>query len=401
MRHHNTNRVAQTPREVFEVLSEATYIVIFAIPDPDSLSVPTTLVPSLPLITNMAVKEAPRRFSSTVLPPTPQGGFRTSKVVGSKQVAKQHFELDMMPNFYQAAPDRTPPLTLLLPFLSQRAWLHDGHFNFLDGQGSAFRLQAGARFWPAPKGLGVWIGGVADILEGEGQLQGFTGNVAINGLTTPPTKFANVFTFRLVDPEGKLKVQSLPPVAPEIPDPDYSDSSVIPLLAELDADHAMEIEPLPDSSKKRVHLVERLRLVDTNFDVSQQGLQSHNVFGEEVGERHTTLVFDPDSDLDPIPMYTENSEFRFFADSKLIGTLKADLFEGRCFKTTAPELANPYFRYGGFGLFGEGTGQFVGVEGLLTLIGAISLEPGALSSMYMVRILDPDGVFRAYAERSP
>jgi hypothetical protein len=32
----------------------------------------------------------------------------------------------------------------------------------------------------------------------------------------------------------------------------------------------------------------------------------------------------------------------------------------RAFPTTSPDLERPYFRIGGYGSFGEGTGQFKG-----------------------------------------
>ena len=387
----------QRRHEVSHILKQATYFTIFAVPDPSTLSVPTLLIPFIPfLIYEISIREAPRRFSSSVLPPTAQCGFRTSKSISAKQIAKQQLQLQVVPNNFASGPDRTPPPTLLIPFLSQRFWMHNGRFDFLDGEGSGFRLMAGGRFFPAPDGLGLYVGGVADIRSGVGPLEGLIGNVAINGLTRPPTQFANLFTFRIVDPEGKLATASLPPVEPEDPDPDYSQSAVISLMAELHPDDDIEIETLPQSHKKQIHLVERLRLVNTNFDVGPGLFKAHNVEGAMVGERRTTLVFDPDDALDTIPLYSINSEFRFFADgNKPVGTLKADLSEGRAFRTWAPELHNPYFRISGFGLYGEGTGQFTDVQGMLTMNGALSLTPGVLSSMYVLRLFDRQRRFRS------
>jgi hypothetical protein len=81
--------------------------------------------------------------------------------------------------------------------------------------------------------------------------------------------------------------------------------------------------------------------------------------------------------------------FRFFAEgNKTIGTLKVELSEARAFPTSSPDLQHPYFRIGGYGNFGEGTGQFKEVEGVLTATGAFSLNPGVLSSLYILRIND-------------
>jgi hypothetical protein len=95
-------------------------------------------------------------------------------------------------------------------------------------------------------------------------------------------------------------------------------------------------------------------------------------------------------------MFSTDSAFSFFADGdKPIGTLRADLFEARAFRTSSPALQQPYFRFAGFGPCGEGTGQFKEVKAQLTVNGALSLTPGVVSSMYMLRILDPLGRFRA------
>jgi hypothetical protein len=110
-----------------------------------------------------------------------------------------------------------------------------------------------------------------------------------------------------------------------------------------------------------------------------------------------TLIFDPDFPKEVIPLYSSNSEFRFFtaAERLPIGTLRADLFEGRAFRTALPQLARPFFRITGFGPFTGGTGQFKDLVGMVSLNGALSLAPGAVSSMYMLRIADPAGRFRS------
>lgn len=387
----------QSSQEVRRILKQATYFVIFAVPNPSSLSVGHPLLPFIPqLIYGIDVTEVPHRFSSSASSPTAENGFRLHKTIGTKQIAKQQFKLSLMPNNFEAGPGRIPPPTVLLPFLVQRFWMHDGHFNFLDGQDAGLRLVAAGGFFPAPSGLGVYAGAVAEVIEGLGQLQGLMGNVVINGITTPPDQFANLFTFRVVDPTGKLQGTSLPPVEAEEPDPDYTDSSILNLMAEVHPDNPIVIEPLTNSSKQQVHLLERLRLVNTNLDVGPGYLKADNVEGEVVGERRTTFVFNPNDSLDTIPLYSTNSEFTFFTGSRQpIGTLQVDLFEGRAFRTLSPDLSHPYFRIAGYGFYGKGTGQFKNIEGMLTMNGALSLTPGVTSSMYTLRILDPHGRFRA------
>lgn len=390
-------RPQQERHEVLDVISKASYFSVFTVPDPQSLSEGVPLIPAVPQsVYEIAITEAPRRFSSCVGQPTAECGFQTGRVVGRRQIAKQSLRLQVAPNNFESGPGRTPPPTVLIPFLSQRFWMFNGEFDFLDGLGTGFRAIAGGRFFPVPQAFGsVFVAGVAEILEGLGQLDGVVGNLAINGVTTPPARFANQFTFRFVDPQGRLSADRLPPVEPEAGDPDYTQSSFITLLAEVHPDLEVETSLIANSAKQRVRFVEQLRAVDTNFDVGPRLLKSHIAIGGVVGQRNTTFVFDPQDPNDTIPVYTENSEFRFFAGGTPIGRLKADLFEARAFRTWSPDLQHPYFRVAGFGPLKEGTGQFAGVRGLMTLNGAISLSPLTVSSMYTIRILDPRGRFRS------
>ena len=63
-------------------------------------------------------------------------------------------------------------------------------------------------------------------------------------------------------------------------------------------------------------------------------------------------------------------------------------------RTTSPELEAPYFRVGGYGKFTDGRGQFKNVEGIISVTGALSVTPPALSTLYILRINDPYHRFR-------
>ena len=155
------------------------------------------------------------------------------------------------------------------------------------------------------------------------------------------------------------------------------------------------VEPAANG-KKLVHVVERLRVTNTSFDVGPGLIKSSITEGPVVGEHRTTLVFDPDYPQQVIPVFSVNSLFTFFAEGRRpIGTLRANLFEGRAFKTYLPELEQPFFRVVGFGPFTAGTGQFKDAIGMVSTNGALSLTPGAVSAMYMLRISDPQGRFQS------
>ena len=394
-RSHSTE---QSSEEVYEILNKASYIVIFSVPEPGNPPIGHPLIPFISqIIHSITVIEAPRRFQLSVTPPTAECGFRTRKTISQEQVAKMHFTLDVIPNNWEPGIGRIPPPTILIPYLSQRAYMFNGHFDFLDGLGSGFRAMAAARFFPARVNgkLQVRFGGAIDILEGFGQLQGVIGNFAINGYTTPPADFAMNFIVRLVDLPGKFRSESpLPPIDPPLPDPD-PETAFIPLKAEPHPDYPVVVEPSANG-KKLIHIVERLRVANTSFDVAPGLIKSRIGEGPVVGEHRTTLVFDPDYAQQVIPVYSVDSLFTFFAEGRRpIGTLRANLFEGRAFKTSLPELEQHFFRVVGFGPFIEGTGQFKGAIGMVSTNGALSLTPGALSAMYMLRVSDPEGRFQS------
>jgi hypothetical protein len=383
----------QNAEEVFRILKKASYFIVSGVPDPESLSVGFPLISFIPfLIYKIEVTESPHRIQISVKPPSVSCGFRTEKKISRDHSASQHFFMQPVPNNFESGPGRQPPLTVLLPFVSQRFWMYDGDFEFHDGRGSGFSAIAAGRFFPATVAgtSGLRFGAVTELLDCRGQLQGLIGNMVVNGYTRPPAQFTNNLIFRFVDVGGRLTSDTLiQPVIPWEPDPD-PDSAYIPLMAELHPDYPVVIEPAPDGKRKQVHLLERLRLVDSLFDVQSGFLKSRTTEKEVVGERRTTLIFDPDDINQVIPLFSSNSVFTFFADGGTpIGTLKANLFEGRAFRTSLPELEQPFFRIGGYGPLQEGTGQFKDTVGMITVNGALSLTPAALSSMYMVRILDP------------
>jgi hypothetical protein len=387
----------QSSGEVLRILKKAAYFSIFSVPDPEQLSRGIPLIPFGNLIYKIDITESPRRHQIAVASPSPDCGFRTEMIGSDERIARQHLILEMMPNNFEAGFGRKPPPTLLLPFLSQRFYMSEGVFDFLDPEHSGFRAHAAGRFFPATSAGAVYlrIGVVVEILQYLGRLEGLVGNLVVNGYTTPPQIFANNFIIRFVDPTGRLQSDApIPPVQNPVPNPEPN-ASFVPLMAELHPDYPFVIKPSKDGKKKQIHMVERLRLVDSSFDVNPV-LRSRTVEGEIVAEQTTTLVFDPDDPNEVIPLYSINSEFKFFAEgNKPIGSLRANLFEGRAFRTRLPELDQPFFRITGFGPFTKGTGQFEQMVGMVSVNGALSLRPGALSAMYMLRMADPLGRFRS------
>ena len=391
----------QSREEVFDVIKRASYFSIFSVPDPEQLSQGVPLLPFIPAsIYQISIIESPRRHYIEVPPPTAECGFRVRMIGSEQRIAKQKLSLAMMPNNYEPQFGTVPPPTLLLPFLSQRFYMYNGEFDFLDPEGSGFRAHAAGRFFPATSAGNVYlrIGSIVEIITYLGRLKGLLGNLVVNGYTTPPQIFANNFIIRFVDPEGRLISDGpIEPITHPTANPEPT-ASFIPVMSELHPDYPLVIEPAPDGRKKRIHMVERLRLVHNSFDVYPT-LRTRTVAGDVVGEHRTTLVFDPDDTNEVVPLYSVDSVFRFFDKrGSPVGSVKANLFEGRAFPTVLPQLRKPFFRVTGFGPLIAGTGQFKDAVGMVSVNGALNLTPGAVSSMYMLRMADPLGRFRNVAQ---
>lgn len=387
-------RSVQSSEEVFEILSKAAYLTCYSGFDVLHPSNEYPLVPFFPEIGyQRELFQVGRRIQMTIEPPTPEGGFQIRNMVDRQPITLNYLILKIVPNYFEPNFDTqsglNPAPTVLLPFLKLKSMLIDEKFDLLDGKGSKLHLDGVSRTYPATGG--IFIAGVGDITESYGQVAGAVGHIGVSGYSKLPPNFSLILVFRLADPTGKLISPSpLPPIDPAHRLKDlYPFSLLFPLMAELHPDYPVVIEPAPDGKKKQVHLVERVRLCNLSTDVSPGLIASHNAIGQVVGERRTTLVFDPDDPNTVIPLFTKNSMFRFFAEgNKTIGTLKVELSETRAIRTSSPDLEQPYFRIGGYGNFAEGTGQFKEVEGVLTATGALSLNPGALSSLYILRIND-------------
>jgi hypothetical protein len=387
-------RRAQSSEEVFRILSKAAYVTCYSGFDIEQPSIEHPLIPFLPLFGYFReLFQAGRRIQMTIAPPTVEGGFQIRNQVGREIISKNYLILKITPNYFQPNFDTerglNPAPTVLLPFLPTKSELINEKFDLLDGRGSQLHLNGVSRTYPATGG--IFIAGVGDITESHGYVQDAVGHIGVSGYSRLPPNFSLILVFRLADPGGRLLAKSpLPPIPPAERLLDlYPFSVIMPLMAELHPGYPVVIEPAEDG-KKQVRLVERVRLCDPQTVVGPNLIASSNALGPVVGERRTTLVFDPADPLPVIPVYTKDSEFRFFAaGDKTIGTLRVEVSEARAMRTTAPDLVNPYFRLGGYGHFAGGTGQFDQLEGVLTVTGAFSLTPPAVSSLYLLRINDP------------
>lgn len=391
------------PEAINRVVQQAAYFSLFSIPNPSS---PSAAIPLVPLTTALAigftVHEGLHRFEVREPKPNAACGFRVSKAISKDYVASVHLRMIPMPNNFEAAADRLPPPTILLPFLSQRFCALDGKLDFLDSQGSGFRAFGCGRTFPATvEGTSqIRLASVLDITEGFGQLAGVQGIGIVSGEIEPPSGFAFNTLFRIIDTAGNLQARTA--VKPLIPiDDPTPDTVFMPFLSEPDPSRPLRVSPARNGKHVLIEIAEKLRLVQLNFDVGErEGIRSHTTTGPIIGTHKATLILDLTDSGPVIPAYSRNSEFSFFdGDRNSIGSLKADLSEARVFPTKLPGLRTPVMRIGGIAPTIEGTGQFKGPVGMVSVNGIFSLATGAVSTMYMIRLSDPLGRFQPLTQR--
>jgi hypothetical protein len=381
---------------VTQLLDRFAVFSIFSIHDPSRPNVPIPSPRDPSRLIGIQVKEQLHRFvleaeqaSSGDLCPI----NRTGEPFATVQI---HWMLT--PDDFVAAPGRVPPPTELDLSRSQRFTMLDGRFSVQDRPSSGFRGFGAGRTFPVMVGgrPQLRIGAVINVLEGFGRFAGHAGTVVVNGYIEPPTEIFLNFILRLPDPAGQLKARS--PLRPirSMPASDPG-TTFLALQGELDPDNPVTLNYSSDGRVLGSNLHERLRLVRLDFDAdTPEGIRYCRSVGPIVGRLDTTTRFDPFSREFPIPLRTQGGVLTLTDQrGRTMGTLQADIVEGRVFPTSVPGAPAPLFRIGGFGPFLGGTGPFRELIGMLSMNSVISLFPRTLSMLYVLRISDPDGRFRA------
>jgi hypothetical protein len=396
--------------EVTELLKAAAYFPIFNVPNPDDPNEPVLLFPSLkdiPILNQLwiavLVNEQLHRFEVVVETPTRERGLTAVNRVG-EPVARVHIRFTPIPDDFQAAPNVLPPPTLLNPFRSQRVCMLEGQLDFLDRAGSGIRAFGCGRTFPASAGgqQVLYLGAVIDVLAGLGRLAGLPdaslpgATMVINGYIQPPDRLALNLVIRVMDPTGKLRARG--PLAPLQPVPDPDPTAVFfYFLGEPDPSQQVTLITGPGGQPIGSHVFERLRPVHFDYNVAGPAdLRSATDEGPVVGTVGAVLHFQPLNPQPIQPIQTTEGVFTFFdLDGRQLGTVQANMVEGRAFRTDLPGAPMPVFRFGGFGPILGGTGEFADAAGMMSMNSAVSVFPRTLSNLYILRLEDPTGKLRA------
>lgn len=389
--------------EVTDLLQRAAYFSLFSVHNPEVPNQPILVPGNPPGLAGIVVNENTHRFDIRV--EMPRDGRLAARNVLGEVAAHVHIDWMVIPQDFEARPDRQPPPTPLSFTESQRFTMLDGTFEFVDCEGSGMKGFGAGRTYPQVVGgePRLVIGANIVMLEGLGRLAGLQGCAVVNGYIQPPQDLFINIMLRVMDPTDRLDSPwPLQPVVPR-PDPD-PDAVFMTFLGEQDPERETRLNIAPDGRLLGSHVHELLRLVHVGFDlgVDDANLRARTRTGPVVGRLTTQLFFDPldpqhpGTAENPVPYRTRQGKLELFEDGDSpLGTLDVDVVEGRAFTSVLPGAPMPVYRMVGFGPFLEGSGVFSGVDGMLSMNGAVSVFPRTLSNLYVLRIEDPEGRFRA------
>jgi hypothetical protein len=314
--------------------------------------------------------------------------------------ADVRFRWRFVPDDFEGDPGRVqavPPADLQ-PAISQRIEVFDWELRFRDG-GSAFRAYGVGRTLPGAGAAGgaVGVAFVLDVLAGDGQLAGLAGTVVAGGALAADGALEIAVVTRVMDPAGGLLTQGpLDPLPGAGAEPGVT---YLPFLGEIDPAHPVTLRLSLTQGVLGSNVFEQLRVADLGFTVDPAGrLHSHADAGALVGTVSAVLDFNPLNPSPVAPVRTRNGVFTFHdRTGRSLGTVAADMIEGRSFRTRLEGMLLPVFRFGGFGPIRGGTGDFAAARGVMTMNSVISVQPRTLANSYVLRLDDPDGRYRALA----
>ncbi len=392
---------AQTyPFEIVQyLLDQAGYFNLYSVPAETGKAAIT----QSGRITGIAVREQLKRFDIRLRGPSSARGFLASNRVG-EQVGEFASRWVFIPDNFVAVPDREPPPTVLDPARGQRFVMLDGKCTF-EGAHDGFEGFGTGKTFPSvedgrPRLL---VAATGTLLRGFGRFEGLEGTYTYVGTVNPDSGFQGSLLIRVMDPEERLQTENrLPPL--EIgEDPEPGVTYLLFRGQKRDQNQHTAYNFTADGQVNGLDVVQQLRTLDIDCATrGEKGMRSSREVGPVVGRMSSKILFNlfnpgaPGTALAPIPFKSYNVYTFLDDDGRTIGSFDADGSEGRTFNLKlmgAP--GQQALRFGAFGPLLNGKGEFAGIEGLMTDNSVVGIAPHAIVTLYVVRVNDPSGKYRA------
>jgi len=337
------------------------------------------------------VREHLHRFEISMEPRNPEFGLRAFNAVG-EEIGTFESRWLFCPDDFEALPQSEPPSTPFDPMKRQRFVMLDGDC-VLGNNGDGFCGFGTGTTFPS-RGGKLLAAAVGNVMEGCGRFKGLVGTYTYCGTLDSEEGFRGSLMLRVMDPSGAIaSVAPLPAIESE----GWPERGVTYLMFRGQATETDKVTPFTGG----LNVAQQLRLFRTEASArGSQGLRSTTHVGQIIGEIDAQIIFNPAAPggnaLDPIP-YTAFDEYKF-TDSRgqSIGSFFIDEGEGRTFNLQlAGAPGQPAIRFGGFGPILRGSGSLEGGTGLMTDNSVVSFTPHVSASVYVIRVDDPRGKYRA------
>lgn len=345
------------------------------------------------------VREVLHRLQVAPTAPTPSEPVRASNRVGEPIARFEHVWM-VAPDDFVARPGEVPPPTPLDPTRPQRLVMLESRLTLDNGSHDGFRGFGTGSTRPTTVGgrSRLLVTTVGTILDGTGRFAGHDAGTYLHcGELDPERGFTGNLLLRVMDPQGTIRSDRSLPDLRQVPDPE-KDITYVVLRGEAVPSDPVSPKLGPDGAPIGLIVEQGLRLLFLDAAVdSTWGIRATARVGQVVGKIIAHVVFDPNAatgtNLDPIP-FTTWDEFLFFdADGRDLGRFTGDSDEGRVFGLALGGARA--IRFGGVGKVLRGDGNFAGIEGLMSDNSVVVFEPHVSASVYVLRLHDPAGRFRA------
>lgn len=386
---------APSPEVLQHLIDEAAHLNVLSLPD----SRRSAAVGSAGGVVGVRVHEVLHRLDVSPVAPSAERPLAAANRVGEPLGRFEHLWM-VAPDDFVATPGAVPPPTPLDPSRSQRLVMLDGRCTLDTGGDDGFRGFGAGRTRPTTVGgrSRLLVTTVGTILEGSGRFAGHEAGTYLHcGELDPERGFTGNLLLRVMDPEGTLRSERTLPELRDVPDPE---PDVTYLVLRGEAVPADPVRPKlgPDGRQIGLIVEQGLRLLYLDAAVDETwGVRATARVGQIVGRITAHVVFDPaaasGTALDPLPFTTWDDLVFHDADGRALGRFTADSDEGRVFNLSL--AGQQAIRFGGVGRVLTGDGPFAGIEGLMTDNSVVVFEPHVSASVYVLRLHDPEGRFRA------
>jgi len=401
----NVSNAQLSPERLQRLVDQVAAFNLYVSPNAEHAE--TTLRSSSGVIGIRASEEI-YRFDIDLMPPSSENGVRALNTVGESM---GHLDLRWMiiPHEYRATPDHEPPPTLLDPSRSQRFVMQemvfrlggqDGFRSF--GAGRTFPMLAGGR----PK---LIVAAIGNITEGFGKFRGHDGNFTLCGELIPGRGFLGDVLVRVDDQVGNLRTQMSVPAIETNTDLEL-EATYLLWAAQKGKEPEQEnrFSFGPDGQIRGMNIPVGLKRVHLRATVQNPGgfhcndLRTGEAIGLEIGFGRGSQPGAPPTGTALSPFQFEGVAKYTLADDtgKATGALTTNVLEGRRFDMSLSSFpGETAWRFGFFGPVILGDGRFQGAQGMFFGASGSFFQPPpgihVITHLYMARIDDPDGRFRA------